>query len=131
MRELLKKLDFTFIRFVLVGIVNTAFGVGLYCLFVYLGVSYHLSVLFSTILGVLFNFKTIGLFVFKNKDNKLLLRFMASYVIVYIVNIVVIHLFLCITTLGEYLAGIMATPIVAILSFFLQKKFVFISRKSS
>ncbi|WP_349953149.1 GtrA family protein, partial [Bacteroides finegoldii] len=87
MKELLKKLDYTFIRFVLVGIVNTAFGVGLYCLLVYFGISYRLSVLFSTVLGVLFNFKTIGVFVFKNKDNRLLFRFVASYVIVYFVNI--------------------------------------------
>lgn len=128
MKELLKKLDYTFIRFVLVGIVNTAFGVGLYCLLVYFGISYRLSVLFSTVLGVLFNFKTIGVFVFKNKDNRLLFRFVASYIIVYFVNIGVIYLFLCLTSLGEYLAGIMATPIVAIISFFLQKKFVFIAR---
>lgn len=128
MRELWKRLDYTFIRFVIVGIVNTAFGVGLYCLFIYFGISYRLSVLFSTVLGVLFNFKTIGIFVFKNKDNRLLFRFIASYVIVYFVNIGVIYLFLRLTSLGDYLGGIMATPIVAIISFFLQKRFVFIVR---
>lgn len=131
MKEVLKKLDYTFVRFILVGVVNTAFGVGMYCLFIYLGVSYHLSVLFSTILGVLFNFKTIGMFVFKNRDNRLLLKFIVSYVVVYVINVGVIHLFLVITAFGEYFAGIMATPLVAIISFILQKKFVFISHKSS
>lgn len=131
MRLFWEKLDYTFIRFVFVGIINTVFGVGLYCLFIYLGISYHLSVFFSTILGILFNFKTIGTFVFKNKNNRLLFRFVLSYVIVYFINIGIIHLFLSIISVGEYLAGIMATPIVAIISFFLQRRFVFISRKSS
>ena len=63
-----------FIRFLLVGALNTAFGLGLYCFFVYIGLSYKIAVLLSTVLGVLFNFKTIGSLVFKNKNNHLILH---------------------------------------------------------
>lgn len=115
----------TFIRFVLVGILNTAFGVGLYCLFIYWGVPYRTAVLLSTVLGVLFNFKTIGVLVFKNSDNRLIFRFVSAYVVVYFINIGLIRLMLEFTPLDEYIAGIVATPIVAIASFVFQKRFVF------
>lgn len=118
-------IDATFIRFVLIGILNTAFGVGLYCLFIYWGIPYRSAVLLSTILGVLFNFKTIGTFVFKNTKNQLIFKFVAAYVIIYLVNIGLINLLLELTELNEYIAGIIATPIVAIASFVLQKYFVF------
>lgn len=119
------KVDYTFIRFVLIGILNTAFGVGLYCLFIYWGIPYRIAVLLSTALGVLFNFKTIGTFVFKNTNNRLIFKFIAAYVIIYFINIGFIHLLLEYTKLNEYIAGIIATPIVAIASFILQKYFVF------
>lgn len=118
-------IDATFIRFVLIGLLNTAFGVGLYCLFVYWGIPYRVAVLLSTILGVLFNFKTIGTFVFKNTKNRLIFKFVAAYVIVYFINIGLIHLLLELSNLNEYIAGIIVTPIVAIASFVLQKRFVF------
>lgn len=117
--------DRAFIRFVLIGILNTIFGVGLYCFFIYLGISYSVAVLFSTVLGVLFNFKTIGVFVFKNGDNRLIFRFLTVYSALYFVNIALIHLFIKLIELNEYIAGIVVTPIVAIVSFILQKHFVF------
>ena len=118
-----------FIRFVLVGIINTLFGVGLYCLFIYCGISYQNAVLLSTILGVLFNFKTIGVLVFRNTKNRLIFKFIAAYVIVYFVNIGLIHLLLELTVLDEYMAGIVVTPFVAIASFGLQRYFVFNKNK--
>ncbi|MDR0940174.1 MAG: GtrA family protein [Mediterranea sp.] len=125
MKFLTYRVDGTFVRFVLVGIVNTLFGVGLYCLFIYLGLPYRLAVLLSTVLGVLFNFKTIGAFVFRNRSNRLLFRFVGVYVVAYFVNIGIIHLLLLTTPLGEYWAGIVTTPVVAIVSYLLQKRFVF------
>ena len=118
-----------FIRFLLVGALNTAFGLGLYCFFVYIGLSYKIAVLLSTVLGVLFNFKTIGSLVFKNKNNHLILRFIVSYIIVYTINIGIIKVFLYISWINEYWAGILATPIMGLISFVLQKKFVFICRR--
>ena len=118
-------IDRTFIRFVLIGLLNTAFGVGLYCLLVDLGMPYRSAVLLSTVLGVLFNFKTIGTFVFKNTNNRLIFRFILAYVIIYFINIGLIRLLLELTDINEYIAGIIATPIVAIASFVLQKHFVF------
>lgn len=112
-----------FIRFIFVGMLNTAFGVGMYCLFLWMGVPYQLATLMSTVLGVLFNFKTIGVLVFENKDNSLIFRFALCYVVAYFINIGIIWLFK--HYLNDYWSGILATPFVAVFSFLLQKTFVY------
>ena len=76
-----------FVRFMLVGILNTIVGYGLYALFIFLGFNYVLSSLFATILGVLFNFQTIGRMVFKKHCNSLVFRFISVYVIVFFIGI--------------------------------------------
>ena len=63
------------INFLIVGFLNTLFGYSLYAFFIYLGLNYVLAILFSTILGIVFNFKTIGKFVFQNDSNKLIIKF--------------------------------------------------------
>ena len=68
-------LDKKFRKFFLVGVVNTIFGYSLYALFLSLGFHYNIAVLFSTILGILFNFKTIGKFVFNKSSNRFFLKF--------------------------------------------------------
>jgi len=117
------------IRFVLVGVLNTIFGYGLYCIFIYFGLATEVAVLLSTVLGVLFNFKTTGSFVFKNKDNRLIFRFIASYVLTYFVNVGIIWFLSNTTSLNRYYAGFIATVVVAGLSFIIQSNFVFNSNK--
>jgi hypothetical protein len=41
----------------------------------------------ETTIGVLFNFKTTGSFVFFNKRNRLIFQFIMVYIIVYFANI--------------------------------------------
>lgn len=53
--------------FLLVGVMNAAFGYGCFAAFLYLGLHYSLALLLATILGVLFNFKSIGALVFGSK----------------------------------------------------------------
>ena len=52
-----------------------------------MGLPYSLALLLATILGVLFNFKTTGVIVFKNKNNLLVFRFFAVYGITYLGNL--------------------------------------------
>jgi len=118
-------------RFAAVGVLNTVFGYGLYCLLVYVNVSTDLAVLISTIAGVLFNFKTTGAFVFKNSNNKLLFKFIGSYAITYFINIALIRVFVSTGFLNKYYAGLIATIIIAGISFLIQNFFVFNSKKDS
>ena len=78
------KISWNFIKFILVGILNTIFGYSIFAICNFLGFHYTLSTLITTILGVLFNFKTTGIIVFLNNDNKKLLRFIAVYCFNYI-----------------------------------------------
>jgi len=125
----LKKLENFVIKkqitsFILVGILNTLVGYTLYVIFIYIGFDYTLSVLFATILGVLFNFKTIGKFVFKNSNNTKILKFFLVYGIVFIVNVSVIKLFK-LYNFNDYISGLIAIFPASIVSFVLNKYYVF------
>lgn len=118
------KIDSTFIRFILVGCLNTAFGVGVYCFCIFIGIPYYLATFISNVLGVFFNFKTTGSLVFKNRDNRLIVKFILCYVLVYIANTLFVKSFMLLGLNGYY-SGILATPITAICSYTLLKKLVY------
>ncbi len=113
-----------FIRFILVGILNTIVGYGLYTLFIFVGFNYVLSSLFATILGVLFNFQTIGRIVFKRHNNSLILKFISVYVIVFLIGIGLIKI-LKDYGFDDYLAGFIVLFPNAIISFLLNKFYVY------
>jgi putative flippase GtrA len=115
-------------RFLLVGFLNTLFGYAMFSFFIFLKIHYTLSVLLATIVGVLFNFKTFGKWVFYNSDNRLLLKFILVYIVVYVMNIAVIKILLLMKW-NIYLSGGVSIVIAALVSYFLNKKFVFQSVK--
>ena len=80
-------LENRFIRFLLVGGLNTAFGYSVFALLFLAGVHYAAAAFFSTVLGVLFNFRTTGSLVFQSRDDRLLLRFILVYAITYVVGV--------------------------------------------
>jgi putative flippase GtrA len=81
------------IHFALTGLVNTFFGYFIYVLLIYLGVSYSVALLVSTILGVLFNYLTFGSVVFRReKEWRIFFKFILSYFFVYIINVFLLKL---------------------------------------
>ncbi len=118
------KLDWLFIKFILVGILNTAFGYFVFAALLYFGLHYTLAVVLSTIAGVLFNFKTTGKLVFKNDNNKLIFKFVAVYAFTSIIGIIVLRL-AELVNVNLYFAGMVSTGICAIISFILNKNWVF------
>lgn len=113
-----------FIRFLFVGGLNTAFGVGVYCLAIFIGLPYFIATLLSNVLGVLFNFVTTGNIVFENGNPRLIFRFVLCYIIVYFVNTAIVRA-LIFAGLNDYWAGILATIPTALFSFFALKTFVY------
>ncbi len=116
--------DNKFIRFLFVGGLNTIFGYLMFALFIFLDFHYSIAVLLSTILGVLFNFKTTGRFVFGNQDNILLFKFVGVYVLIYILNTSALKVF-NLYRLNMYVAGLIVLLPMAMIAFVLNKKFVF------
>ena len=113
-----------FVRFLIVGGINTAFGYGIFALLIFLKVHYAAAALLSTIIGVLFNFKTTGRLVFESKDNSLIFKFVGVYAIIYVINIASLGVF-NFFKVDMYLAGAVMLLPMAMLAFVLNKNLVF------
>jgi len=111
-------------RFIAVGIVNTVFGYSLFALFIYSGLHYALASFIGTVLGVLFNFFTTGRIVFKNLDKSRLPWFFGVYGITYVLGIMGLSL-LDALGLDMYRAGLVMIPPSAVVSYILNRQFVF------
>lgn len=117
------KIDIKFLKFLLVGGINTIFAYCIYALFVTLGLPPGLALFFQYIIGVLWNFKTTGILVFKNHDNRLVFKFILSYVFTFILNGILLKILL--KFLNEYLAQLVLVLPVAMVSFCIFKFWVF------
>jgi len=113
------------IRFIGVGVLNTIFGYSLFALFIYLGMAYPIAALFATILGVLFNFKTIGSIVFGHEGHSRLIHFIAVYTLIYILNVFGLWGLEQLSLDNKYIAGALLLAPLALVSFLLNKKYVF------
>ncbi|EKD53782.1 MAG: GtrA family protein [uncultured bacterium] len=113
-----------FITFLLVGILNTIVGYLFFVFFLFAGFHYTIAILFATCLGILFNFKTTGTLVFKNKNKRLLIHFIGIYILLYGWNVSLISLIHKIIP-NFYIAGAMTSFFMAIISFYLNKHLVF------
>lgn len=113
-----------FVRFLLVGGLNTAFGYGVFVGCLWLGMHYALAGAISTVLGVLFNFKTTGGLVFRSRRNGRLPQFVSVYVVTYAFGTLCIGLMLEFG-IPEWLGGLILILPSAIVSYVLNRRFVF------
>ena len=120
---LLNSKYFKFYKYLIVGGVNTLFGYIVFAFFIFFGFHYSLAVLIATILGVLFNFQSYGRLVFKNHSWYFLVRFIAVYVLIYFVSLILLFLFNILVS-NLYISGLMLIPFTAYLGYFLNKRFV-------
>ena len=112
------------VRFVVVGVLNTAVSYLAYCLLLALGANYALANLGALALGILFSFRTQSALVFRHDGKGRFGRFLATWLALYGLNVAMIAgLLRC--GLNPYAAGALALPPMVILSFFAQRGFVF------
>lgn len=109
-------------KFLFVGALNTLFGYGVFALFILFGLHYTLATLLATILGVLFNFKTTGVVVFNNNNNKLLARFICIYTFMYFIAIFELKLLTLLNLSNMYFNYALILFPNALLSYILMKK---------
>ena len=110
--------------YLLVGLLNTLFGYSVFAFLIFLNIHYSIASLLSTIVGVLFNFKTTGRFVFDNRKNSLLGKFFMVYAVIYGCNVGLLKI-LDGFAVDMYVAGALLLLPMALLSYVLNKKFVF------
>jgi putative flippase GtrA len=113
-----------FLRFLIVGGINTMLTYGLYAGSLFIGLHYAWAVLVSTAVGFLVKFKTTGVLVFRNRDNSLLWRFLMVGLLIYVLNVLLLRA-LKNAGIVEYLAGaILILPMSAV-NYFLNRNLVF------
>lgn len=113
-----------FIRFVLVGCINTGFSYGLYALFLWSGLNFAVANGLAFVISLFFSFRTQGTLVFRNPNAKLLVRFVMIWSVVYVLNIALIS-GLMRAGMSAYLAGAVALVPITLMSYLLQKFAVF------
>lgn len=122
-------ISWRFIKFLFVGGVNTIWGYSIFALFNFIGLHYIISTLLATVSGVLFNFKTTGCIVFKNGDNRLIIKFVLVYSFTYFLTVFTLSLFDKFQLHNMYINYAILLPLNAIISYVLMKKIVFVCQK--
>lgn len=112
------------IRFIAVGILNSAFGYGLYAILIRVGIIPEIALLVATMLGVIFNFATTARLVFRSSDNRLFFRFVAVYAVIYVCNAIALRI-LVNSGINPFTAQAMLMPLSVIGTFAIMRAFVF------
>jgi len=123
-------LNSQFLRFVFVGIVNTMLAYAVYVLALTAGFFYPAASFIALVTGIVVSFITQGKYVFDSLEYRQFWRFLLCWVLIYCVNVTVIHQ-LVELHFSQYVAGALALPVVAALSYIVQKHFVFVHGKST
>lgn len=113
-----------FVRFLAVGVLNTAFGYLIFAALTLIGVSPGAAVVGGTILGVLFNFQSTGRLVFGASGGRLLPRFAAVYAVQALADIGLLHLALA-HGVPVLIAQAVLLPPLVVITFFVMRRYVF------
>jgi putative flippase GtrA len=112
------------LRFVAVGGVNTLFGYAAYATLLAVGLHYAAASFFGTIAAVTFNYFTTGGLVFGGLSRAALVRFVAAYVALYLVNVAALAA-LVRAGVDPYVGGLVLLAPMALLSYVAMRTFVF------
>ena len=113
-----------FLRFLVVGALNTFFGYFVFAGLVFADVPEGPALVFTYVIGIFFNFFTTRRFVFNRAAKGALLRFISSYVVIYFFNLGFYKLFQSLDT-TPLLTQALCLPIVAVFTFTFFKLQVF------
>ena len=111
-------------RYVLTGLVNTAFSYGVYCAALFVGATYPVAALIGLIAGIFFSFLTMGRIVFRKSLQGRFARFVGLWAVLYLAHIGLIRVLIGVG-FDAYLSGLIASGPVVGLSFVFQRYWVF------
>lgn len=116
--------DSRFVKFLIVGGLNTALTYLIWAFFIFLGLGYFLASTFTFAIGLVINFKSQAKFVFDSKSNRPFFLYVICWLIIYLVYLGLLRLLISLGV-DTYLAGAISTPPVAVLSFLVLRHIVF------
>ena len=114
----------TYMRYLLTGVLNTIFGILAYLIFIRLGFNYPSALAFSTLLGIGFNYLTFSINVFGFSSKKNFMKYIFNYIFNYLCSIGLISILMAMG-LNQNFSGVIIITIMAILNFFILKRYVF------
>lgn len=117
------------VRFGIVGALNTAFGYGIYCAFLYIGFNYIVASLLSLCAGILWSFVTNGKLVFQSQLKGRFPRYVALWLFLYVSNVAAVGLLIK-AGISAYTAGLLTMAPMILIAFLLQRYLVFAQRNS-
>lgn len=118
----------TFIRFIVVGVINTLFGWCVYSIAILVGLEPWMALLIGNVMGIAFNFLSTGGYVFRNLLLARLPRFVLTYISIYVINLYGLSV-IAPWALSPIWAQLVLTPLMAVLSYVLLSRFVFFRGK--
>ncbi|WP_175488116.1 GtrA family protein [Sphingomonas sp. NFR04] len=110
-------------RYYQMGVLNTAFGLGMYAALVWLGMNMFVAQLTAHLLGMAFNYLTYSRHVFRDAGPAKL-RFALSYGVNYLLGLATLALISRFVA-SPYIAGLMSAVIVSVVNYFALKSLVF------
>ena len=123
-QKLLKRQE---IRFLMVGILNTIVGYGIYAILVFFHMNYLIANTISTALGILHSYLWNRFYTFKSKEKagKEFAKFVSVYALSYLIGTCTLVLFKNFFHFNSYFAGLFNLGVTTVISFFGHKNFSF------
>ena len=118
------KLERRFVKFLLVGLLNTLFGLAAYALLIHMGLPIWLALIGGNVAGIAFNFFTTGHLVFSDIALTRLPRFVGAYLACYALNYIAIRILVSLH-LGAIESQVILAPFIAVTSYYLMSRHVF------
>ena len=110
-----KLLETIFVKFILVGLLNTIFGYTFFAILIFLKINILISLFISTIAGLVFNYLTFGQLVFKLNNSKFMpVKFIFAYCISYMINVYLLNTFMEFFNNNVFVAQIISLPFVVL-----------------
>jgi putative flippase GtrA len=116
-----------FVRFLAIGVLNTAVGYALYIIGLEFHVAPTIALIFATTFGAIFNYFSTGRAVFGVHSLNRMPRFLLAYAIIYCFNLLILDVFLWFG-LKPWLAQAFSLPIVVVVSYCILNFWVFWDR---
>ncbi len=114
-----------FVVYLAVGGLNTAVGYGIFAAFILLGAGLTIAAIGTTVLGIAFNFGSIGRIVFGSGKMRALPRFLGVYALQCAGNIALLRLGAA-AGVPLLIAELFIIPVLAVAAFLLMRRFVFV-----
>ena len=113
-------------KFLCVGLINTIVGYAIYAILILFNVPYLAALLIATVVGVIFNYFSIGRLVFKSRGGLIIIgKFVVAYGVAYFVNAVGLEVSIKHFQLDPYIGQALCIPPIVILSWLLMNYWVY------